>query len=433
MCTEHSDIGIHVRRFEVLPTILDPQAEQGSGEMSGELRSLSIKSLSRSASQPVVFPRKHLERRLNKLNAGRHQDGGSGCRGGARSGGGGTSEGGADVGGGGSRHEDDLDIIKQIIEKDETLQDTADQVRQGGMHFRSQSLSHIPGEFSSVSSLPTLHHAESMHLLHSNYFSAPDFSQLQSPPSFNAKHGGGAAGSGASDVMGGDLSYHPLTHESRSSSLGDCHSSLGSLTGQPTPQQITGQQQQLQQVSSFDLNGDRRGSGFDSQQSMAGAFNNSSSSGPAHSSGLALSQQGDGFNASSHVSSYDFARHRDSGHSLSYSESDGNQTPSGYDLSRRESGISDGISTGSGSMSFQFPSLARTANPQDSAVSSHLEARAGGSTSSNLPLRDYLTSQTNASLIASISRVENPSLVGGGGANYTGSLDNSKGTMCFQW
>ena len=417
---------------------MDPQAEHSGSDTAADLRSLlphSIKSLSRSASQPVVFPRKHLERRLNKLNASRHQ--GGNCGG---SGGGATEEGGVDGGtaGGGSRHEDDLDIIKQIIDKDETLHDTADQVRQGGMHFRSQSLSHIPGEFSSVSSLPTLSHAESMHLLHSNYFSAPDFSQLGSPPSFGTKHGGGG---GANDVVGGDLSYHQLTHESRSSSLGDCHSSIGSLTNQQPAQPLGSQQQQQQpplqqQVNNFSLNGERRGSNFDAH-SMTGAYNSNS---------LNLSHQGDGgFGASTHASSFDFTRHRDSSHSLSYSGSEGNQTPGSYDLSRRDSSISDALSTASGSISFQFPSLARNANPlsfsntptsQDSTCS-HIEG-GGAVSSSSHPLRDYLTSQTTTSLITgadpfermtsckTISRVENPSHIPG---SLTSSTPNSKG-MC---
>ena len=424
----------HVLRFEVLPTIMDPQAEYTAGtEAIGDLRSLlpyTIKSLSRSVSQPVVFPRKHLDRRLNKMNASRGYGGG----GSGGTGNGGTGDGGTDGSGGGLRHEDDLDIIKQIIEKDETLHDTADQVRQGGMHFRSQSLSHIPGEFSSVSSLPTLHHTESMHLLHSNYFSAPDFSQLNSPPGLGTKHSAG-------DVSGGDLSYHQLTHESRSSSLGDCHTSLGSLTSQPAAQELGRNQQQLQQVSSFGMNDERRGSSFDSQ-AIPGAFNgNSAQSGP-----LALSHHGSGggFEATSHVSTYDFARHRDSSHSLSYSESDGNQTPVGYDLARRESSISDSVSSGAGSISFQFPSLARNSAPlsfsnsSGSHDASHSHLEVGGISTSNLPLRDYLTSQAVGSLVSgadqferssgckTISRVENPSLTAGN-PEFTGVLSGSKG------
>lgn len=423
-----------IYRFEVLPTIMDPQGEHTGGEATGDLRSIlpyTIKSLSRSVSQPVVFPRKHLDRRLNKINASRTHSG-AGCSG---TGNGGTGDGEMDGSSGGSKHEDDLDIIKQIIEKDETLHDTADQVRQGGMHFRSQSLSHIPGEFSSVSSLPTLHHAESLHLLHSNYFSAPDFSQLNSPPSFNAKHGG-------SDVTEGDLSYHQLTHESRSSSLGDCHTSLGSVTNQQTTQQLGGnQQQQLQQMGSFVMNSERRGSSFDSQN-IPGAYNSNGSS-DAQIGPLTLSHRGNGFEATPQVSTYDFTRHRDSSHSLAYSESDGNQTPAGYDIMRQESSISDSTSSAAGSLSFQFPSLSRNANPlsfsnssvsQDTSVS-HLEA---GCTSSSLPLRDYLTSQTAGSLVAgadqferssgckAISRVESASLIPGS-SGFTSVISGTKG------
>lgn len=372
----------------------------------------SIKSLSRSISQPVVFPRKHLERRLNKINAGRHH---------GSAGGGATGEGGGEggSGSGGLRHEDDLDIIKQIIEKDETLHDTADQVRQGGMHFRSQSLSHIPGEFSSVSSLPTLHHAESMHLLHSNYFSAPDFSQLGSPPSFTMKHGAGGGSSG--DVTGTDSSYHQLTHESRSSSLGDCHTSLGPVTNQqPTQQQLQ------QQVSEFVLNGGRRGSNFDAQSITSGAAFSGGSNG--QSGPLSLSHPGDGFGGSPHVSTYDFTRHRDSVHSLSYAESDSSgQTPSGYDLGRRESGVSDNISTASGSISFQFPTLSRNSNPLSFSNSSATQDSGsplleGGPTSSSLPLRDYLTSQTATSLVTGALPFDRKP----GSSVFTGGLSSSK-------
>lgn len=387
---------------------MDPQAEHsssGSTDIAGDLRSTlpyTLKSLSRSASQPVVFPRKHLDRRLNKLNAG----GGGGHQ---TSGGCGTGSGGGAGGSGGEGgHEDDLDIIKQIIEKDETLHDTADQVRQGGggIHFRSQSLSHIPGEFSSVSSLPTLHHGESMHLLHSNYFSAPDFSQLSSPPGYNGmKHGGAGAG----DVGPGDSPYHQLTHESRSSSLGDCHAAV------PTPlggggATVTNQNQPLggggagsQQQNSFGVNGDRRGSIFDAQNSMtdAGYATNTGNAGP-----LSLPHHSEGF-GSPQVTTYDFKRHRDSSHStLSYSESDGSQTPatgysSGAGSARHESNLSDSLSSGAASLSFQYPSLAggsRT-NPLSSftstpTTSQDLNLGGGGeSCSSSLPLRDYLSSQ----------------------------------------
>ncbi len=398
---------------------MDPQAEHSSGDAAGDLRSTlsyTLKSLSRSASQPVVFPHsKHLDRRLNKLNAGGGHHTSGGC---------GTGSGGG-AGGGEGGHEDDLDIIKQIIEKDETLHDTADQVRQGGggIHFRSQSLSHIPGEFSSVSSLPTLHHGESMHLLHSNYFSAPDFSQLSSPPGYNGMKHSGAGGAG--DMGAGDSPYHQLTHESRSSSLGDCHAAVptplgggGAVTNQTQPLTgggVSGGQQQQQHQNNFGVNGDRRGSIFDSPNSMsmstAGYATNTQS---ATAGSLSLPHHSEGF-GSSHVTTYDFSRHRDSSHSsLSYTESDGSQTPAtGYNSSgtgstRRESNLSDSISSGAASISFQFPSLTgggggtcRT-NPLSSFSStpttsqdSSLGGGGGvGEGSSNHPLRDFLSSQS---------------------------------------
>lgn len=369
---------------------MDPQAEHSTGgnaDATCDLRSTlpyTIKSLSRSASQPIVFPRKHLDRRLNKLNAGGHQTSG-GC---------GTGSGGGASSSGEGGHEDDLDIIKQIIEKDETLHDTADQVRQGGsgIHFRSQSLSHIPGEFSSVSSLPTLHHGESMHLLHSNYFSAPDFSQLNSPPSYNGmKHGSAGAGD-----TGGDSPYHQLTHESRSSSLGDCHAAMTNQQQQSQPLGGGGSQQQPQ--NNF---GDRRGSIFDAQNNMSAVGYSNTQGTP-----LSLPHHSEGF-GSPHVTTYDFVRHRDSSHSLSYSESDGSQTPAtGYSSTRRESNLSDSISSGAASISFQFPPLvggSRT-NPLSSFTSTSISSQdssLGENSSSSHPLRDYLTSQpATASLVA---------------------------------
>lgn len=400
---------------------MDPQAEHsssGSADAAGDLRSTlpyTIKSLSRSASQPIVFPRKHLDRRLNKMNTGGHHTS-SGCGTGSGGGASGSSEGG---------HEDDLDIIKQIIEKDETLHDTADQVRQGGggIHFRSQSLSHIPGEFSSVSSLPTLHHGESMHLLHSNYFSAPDFSQLNSPPGYNGmKHGSAGAGD-----MGGDSPYHQLTHESRSSSLGDCHAAV------PTPMggggAVTNQQQQNQPhpQNNFGVNGDRRGSIFDSQNSMTAVGYSNTQSTP-----LSLPHHSEGF-GSPHVTTYDFTRHRDSSHSLSYSESDGSQIPAtGYSSTRRESNLSESISSGAASISFQFPSLVGSCrtNPLSSFTStlaSSQDSSLGGggeSSSSSLPLRDYLTSQpATASLVATaggVCKAAVSSALGGGAKGQLG-------------
>lgn len=253
-----------------------------------------------------------------------------------------------------------------------------------------------------------------MHLLHSNYFSAPDFSQLSSPPSYNGmKHS-----SGVGDMPGDG--YHQLTHESRSSSLGDCHAATPTSLGA-----ITNQQQQPSQ-DNFGMSGDRRGSIFDSQNSMpAGGYANTPAGAP-----ISLPHHSEGF-VSPHVTTYDFTRHRDS--SISYSGSDGSQTPatsySGGSGPRRESSnLSDSLSSAAASISFQFPSLASNrTNPLSSFVStsqdSNLSGVVGGDSSSDsLPLREYLlTSQaTTASLVAEgmtaapLCKTSTTSTLGGG-------------------
>ena len=74
-------------------------------------------------------------------------------------------------------------------------------------HGRSLSLTHI----NNFSSLPIIPSDESIHhVLKETYFSAPDFSRLESPPSYETTLG-----------LKHDHS-RPLTHGSRSSSLGDC-------------------------------------------------------------------------------------------------------------------------------------------------------------------------------------------------------------------
>jgi hypothetical protein len=122
------------------------------------------KALSRSASQPAVFPpNKLLEKRIKQLTKGS----------------------GLFSGGSGSlKQEDDLDIIKQIIETDAAMSTTDSSASGCGdvETLRSQSLSHIPGQFpQTAGSLPSLPRAESMHILHANYNSAPDFMQFGKP------------------------------------------------------------------------------------------------------------------------------------------------------------------------------------------------------------------------------------------------------------
>lgn len=108
------------------------------------------------------------------------------------------------------KHEDDLDIIKQIIDKDESLdQDSATQLRESNIPERTLSLSHI-NEFSSAS-LPILPHDDSIqHVLRANYFSVPDLPHMESPPSYETTL-----------CMPKQEHNQPLTHDSRSSSLGD--------------------------------------------------------------------------------------------------------------------------------------------------------------------------------------------------------------------
>lgn len=160
---------MHFCRFELLPTIsADPH--EGGGDSSQKNSS----SLSRSVSQPVIFPPRPSQ--VAKLKSA-------------------------------NKHEDDLDIIHQIIETDDTTlppQESAGQITDA---HRSLSLSHI----NDFSSLPIIPNDKSIHhVLKANYFSAPDFSRLQSPPSYESSLG-----------LKHETS-RPLTHESRSSSLGDC-------------------------------------------------------------------------------------------------------------------------------------------------------------------------------------------------------------------
>ncbi len=189
----------------MLPTISDPQ-DVTSKSLGGltvlggsDGVAMAVKTLSRSTSQPVVFPpNKLLEKRLKQLTKG---------------------AGVFTPGSNSQKHEDDLDILKQIIETDVAMATVLCEDGRGGgggcgmdEEMRSQSLTHIPGQFSYAGSLPSLHHAESMHILHANYNSAPDFMQFGKSRliSFDASHtslsshprGAGAGEFGAEGYQG---------------------------------------------------------------------------------------------------------------------------------------------------------------------------------------------------------------------------------------
>ena len=71
-----------------------------------------------------------------------------------------------------------MDLIHSIISRETSLEGSPPDIQM----IRSQSLSHIPRE---LGSLPSLHHASSLHVLHENYASNPDFSiSLGSPPPY---------------------------------------------------------------------------------------------------------------------------------------------------------------------------------------------------------------------------------------------------------
>ena len=74
--------------------------------------------------------------------------------------------------------EDDLDLIQSIISRETSINDSPPDLQSQMM--RSQSLSHIPRE---LGSLPSLHHASSLHVLHENYVSTPDVSVALDSPS----------------------------------------------------------------------------------------------------------------------------------------------------------------------------------------------------------------------------------------------------------
>lgn len=189
-------------RFEVLPTINDSktQAEGGVATREGALSSVVGKGLCRSASQPAVFPpNRMLEKRLKRLSkAATAGAGGSGSTANPFSSSSSSSA---------QKTEDDLDIIEQIIGTDESMTSVDSGEEATGTSLRSQSLTHLPGQFSQFAgSLPSLHHAGSMHVIHANYNSAPDFMQLENTRggrgSFNAHMMGPRGGGGRGGAVG---------------------------------------------------------------------------------------------------------------------------------------------------------------------------------------------------------------------------------------
>ena len=196
-----------------MPTISDPQDISSSKAQGEDGLAMSVVSkLCRSASQPAVFPPRLLEKRLKQLTGGT----------GVFTGGEGTQ-----------KHEDDLDIIKQIIETDISMHsvDPGDDRLPEMENLRTQSLDHIPGQFISAGSLPSLPHAESMHVLHANYNSAPDF-LLFGKPRASSLHPVGGGGEGSYNA--GNKEPGPLTHNSHTrSSLDGYHSPNTNLSYSP--------------------------------------------------------------------------------------------------------------------------------------------------------------------------------------------------------
>ena len=231
-------------------------------------------------------------------------------------------------------------MIQQIINEDRSLDDGQVSLKEGGSQLRSHSLSHIPGYFNS-SSLPTLPHADSIAVLHSNYNSAPDFSHIRSPPNYDFS----AAFQKTTPPMA------TLTHESRSSSMSDFASEQ--VTDPATP---------------FSIPQDRRNSGFDLHGLPT----------PAQSTPTA---GGMSFDLPCGV--FDFNNHRRSSIQSSQSSSDAeNRTPM-FDMGRRGSAQSGGISDVA--KSFQFP------NPTLSSCDTQ-QPEANVASSSSAPLSKLLSS-----------------------------------------
>ena len=260
-----------------------------------------------------------------------------------------------------TQQEDDLDIIKQIIDKDQSLDSNAAHLRGG---LRSQSLSHIPREFSNeiaTSSLPTLHPAESLTLLQTNYSSAPDFSQLH-PPSYEA-----------------------------STSLGRIvHPNLGALSQEASLGDFLGNHQLESPPSNFAPQ-NRRDSGFSSHSLPTPVFT-------AQNTPSGFEHQ------------FDFSVRRESAQSSIYSDLD-NRTP-GIEYGQRDSLPSTTISEVS--KSFHFPGsptsdttgIVPSSLSQDDSLSRLLTPNGGQST---IILERSLSSPTP------ITKVENLSVGSGRG------------------
>ena len=259
-------------RIDVLPTISDPQDNKA---MAGPL--------SRSPSLPLIFHHK-----FNKENTAALKP---------------HLPGTAETPSGATQQEDDLDIIKQIIDKDQLLDRNPVTLREG---VRSHSLSHIPGEFSneiSTSSLPILHHTESLTLLHANYNSAPQLNSSR-------------------------LNFEVPTSVDR-----QLHAQLNTLSHDSQElDDFLNTHQVENPPANFALQ-DRRGSGFSTHSLSTPGYN-----AQATPSGF--------------ETQFDYSVRRESGQSSIYSDLE-NRTP-GMDYSHRDSISSTTIPEPS--KSFQFPS-----------------------------------------------------------------------------
>lgn len=322
-------------RFEVLPTIPDPQENRAGVHPA--------KILSRSPSLPTIFNQKFKKDSKSTLKPSLP----------------GTTEAPSET----TQQEDDLDIIKQIIDKDQSLDGSAAHLRGG---LRSQSLSHIPREFSNeigTSSLPTLHHAESLTLLQTNYSSAPDFTELHcSPPSYEAS-----------------TTLRRIIHPT-----------LGALSQEASLGDFLGNQQLENPPANF-VPQNRRDSGFSTHSLPTPVFNTQST-------------------PSGFENQFDFSRRRESAQSSIYSDLD-NRTP-GIDYGQRDGLPSTTISEVS--KSFHFPGsptrdttgIVPSSLSQDDSLSRLLAPNRGQSA---IILDQTLSSPTP------ITKVENLSVGSGGG------------------
>ena len=261
---------------------------------------------------------------------------------------------------GANQQEDDLDIIKQIIDKDQLLDRNPVALREG---VRSHSLSHIPGEFSneiSTSSLPILHHTESLTLLHTNYSSAP---QLHSSL----------------------LNFEVPTSVDR-----QLHSQLNTLSHESQDlDEFLSTHQVENPPANFALQ-DRRGSGFSTHSLPTPVYNAQTT-------------------PSSFETQFDYSVRRESGQSSSIYSDLENRTPGmdGMDYSHRDSISSTTIPEPSKSFQFPSPPGSNTASILSSSLSqddslSRLLAPEGG--------QGALILNQNISSPTPITRIENLSV-----------------------